>query len=423
MNDWISFCGETSRPDVTRACLALDTSARLEFATSADGLRRAVFESAPGELGVIVGPAPDGVSDVNLAAALAHDGNARRVVLATAGVSGSLRSRAARAGVDLVVDFEELGEGPCAEAGRSAADGGPCTLPAAVPLPTSSSRPEGTAPEGSAAPVLVFCSGRGGVGKTSIVAAAAAQATLWGLRVVALDLDLSCGNLYSCFGLTGGFDLARHGVPGEGGTDATRGVCVGGAPSLRVLGPCERPETAELAMPHVGGLLERLSHECDLVLVDTSTTFTDAVAQAAQRSDRLVLVTDTRPGAAAALARMAGLAVRLGVARTRIARLENRTSPRSRMDFALGRAEVGLEAARAFRTFEGGAEVSDLLSSGDALDLAEAGSAFSDSVACVLAQLLAELGRLPPAEGAQQALEADAPGRHRGLLGRLREAR
>ncbi len=423
MSDWISFCGEPSRPDVTHVCLSLDSSASIEFATSADGLRRAVFESAPGELGVIVGPAPDGVSDVNLAAALAHDGNARRVVLATAGVSGSLRSRAARAGIDLVVDFEEMGEGSHAGAGRSAVDGGPRALPAAAPLPVPPSRARSVAPEGFVAPVLVFCSGRGGVGKTSIVAAAAAQATLWDLRVVALDLDLSCGNLYSCFGLPGGFDLARIATSSDGEADGVRGVCVGGAPSLRIFGPCERPEMAELVMPHVGDLLERLAHECDLVLVDTSATFTDAVAQAVQRSDRLVLVTDTRPGATAALARMAGLAVRLGVARTRIARLENRASPRSRVDFALGRAEVGLEAARSFRTFEGGAEVSELMSSGDALDLVESGSTFSGSVAAVLAQLLAELGRLPAAQSAQRALEADAPSRHRGLFGRLKEAR
>lgn len=133
-----------------------------------------------------------------------------------------------------------------------------------------------------------------------------------------------------------------------------------------------------------------------------------------------MLVEDGRPGSIASLARVAGLMVRLGVARTRIARIENRANPRARVNHASGRAEVGLEAARMFRTFEGGPEVADLLGAGEAGDLVELGSVFTGSVATFLAQVLQELGHLPEGEAPRAALESGTRGR--GRWGRRREA-
>lgn len=274
---------------------------------------------------------------------------------------------------------------------------------------------------GVRAPVLTFCSGRGGVGKTSVVACAAAAAASWGMRVEAVDLDLSCGNLYAALGLARGTDLSRLST---GDLENPERLARLGAPCgerIRVWGPCERPETSELAAAVVPGLLEALARATDLVLVDTSPTFSDAVALAVRESDRVVLVHDRRPGSLASLSRTSGLAVRLGVARTRIARLENRVNVRDRTDQAFGRAEVGLEAARAFSVLEGGDEVADYLGYGDAAGLLEVGSPFAESVAACLAQLLQELGVLPEAEAAQHAAEGLAP-RRRGLFGRRREA-
>lgn len=418
MRDWAIFADAESRLLMRRAADSLGETGGLLFAESADGLRHMVRTAAPGELGAIVGPAGRGVSDVNLAAALASDGNARCVVLASRDVSGSLRSRASRAGVDLVLDLDDLGEdGPATPA--EAGDGGrrAAGAPPVLPPPAASvARPHG-------APVLTFCSGRGGVGKTAVVATAAAMAARWGMHACALDLDLACGNLFSCFGLPGGSDLARLADEGPVTPELVGRMGLAAASGLRILGPCERPEASELAMPRIGELIACVSQGCDLVLIDTSTTFTDATAQAAQMADRLVLVSDDRPGCVAALARMGGLAVRLGVARTRMARLENRANPRARIDFSLARAEVGLEAARVFRAFEGGVEVGEMLAAGHAVDLAESQSEFSESVATMLAQLLAELGRLPECEEAARAAEGEVPRRWRGLLGRRREAR
>lgn len=409
MSEWIGYARRDAHYDLARAVTSLDPGATLRVTGSADELRESAATAPGGQVGVVVGPVGEGVCDVNLAAAIAHDGNARGVVLARHGVSGSLRSRSACAGIDLVLDLDEI-------------DG--LEAPRPVP-PTAGVGAAGGHEAGAAGPcesrrgkVLTLCSGRGGTGKTSLSATMAAHACAWGMDVVLLDLDLSCGNLYSCFGLASGADLLAL-ADGSASPSAT---CAEALPGCRLLGPCARPEEAELAMPHVGELLSWAACVADLVVVDTSTTFTDAVAQAAQMADRLLLVGDAR-SSVSPLARASGLAVRLGVARTRIARVENRASTRSRMDFSLGRAEVGLEAARGFRVFDAGDEVAAYLDAGLAADLAAAGGPFSESVAVVLAQVLGELGCLPDCEGARRAAQGDTSRKWSGLLGLRRGVR
>lgn len=439
MSEWIGYARRDAHYDLARAVTSLDPGATLRVTGSADELRESAATAPGGQVGVVVGPVSEGVCDVNLAAAIAHDGNARGVVLARHGVSGSLRSRSACAGIDLVLDLDEIDgleaprpapptAGVGAAGGREV--GGPAVADGPALAGVAAGRPAvdgavGGHEAGAAGPcesrrakVLTLCSGRGGTGKTSLAATMAAHACAWGMDVVLLDLDLSCGNLYSCFGLASGADLLAL-ADGSASPSAT---CAEALPGCRLLGPCARPEEAELAMPHVGELLSWAACVADLVVVDTSTTFTDAVAQAAQMADRLLLVGDAR-SSVSSLARASGLAVRLGVARTRIARVENRASTRSRMDFSLGRAEVGLEAARGFRVFDAGDEVAAYLDAGLAADLAAAGGPFSESVAVVLAQVLGELGCLPDCEGARRAAQGDTSRRWSGLLGLRRGVR
>ena len=403
MSDWVAYCSADYRELVRRAVGLLDSEGSLTVARSADALRRVSLASEPGEVGIVVGPVDEGVSDVNLAAAIADDGNVRCVVLACESATGSLRSRAARAGIDRVMDLSEM----------------------AVEKNDRAVAPEVSQPvrrEGSDAPVLVFCSGRGGVGKTTVASSSAVIAARWGLRTCLVDFDLSCGNACSGFGLPRGSDLAVL----SGGAPASEVLArsvLSAAPGVSLMGPCDRPEMAEAVAPHAGGVLEWAEREFDLVVVDASTTFTDSVAQAVQHADRLVLVSDGRAGSVSSLARMSGLAVRLGVARARIARLQNRADPRARAEVAEARSEVGLEAARVYRVVDGGGEVEELLSSGRVGELCEPGYPYADSVASMLAQLLAELGRLPDLEEARRAYEAPRARRKWGLLGPRREAR
>ena len=97
MSGWLAACAEKDRRAVERLVDSLDASVRVRVVDGPDELRYQVATSEPGTYEVVVGPLDESVSDVNLAAAVANDGNARRVVLAAREVSGSLRSRAARA--------------------------------------------------------------------------------------------------------------------------------------------------------------------------------------------------------------------------------------------------------------------------------------------------------------------------------------
>lgn len=405
--EWVGYCIDEGIGDLQRAAGTLGALDELSMAHDADELRRMVRDSEVGALGVIVGMTSDGVSDVNLAAAIARDGRARVVALVRRGASGSLRSRARNAGIDLVLD-------PTDEECREAEP------PSALPSSPLSADPRSLlGPLESRAPVIALCSGRGGAGKTTIVAGMACAAARWGMRVAAVDLDLSCGNLHSCFGMRPVVDPTS--LVGEWGSEGR--ALFSASPGVSVTAPCGRPEMSELVMPQAASLVARAAEGTDLVLVDTSTTFTDAVAQAAQMCDRLVLVSDGAPGSMAAIARMGGLAVRLGVARTRISRLENRANPHAKTDFSLLRAEVGLEAARVFRVFDGGAEVSELIAAGQVASLMGLTGPFSRSVSAVTAQLLLELGRLPDDEEARRLSEEQTTKRWPFSLGLRREAR
>lgn len=467
---WIALCDEKARDSLRGALGAHDPSARLSFAGDAQELRQWAQE-ANGELGVMVGPLAGSISSVNVAAAIAHDESASCVALATHEPTTDLAKRAKQAGIDQLVDLGAWEEGGCeVEEPLLPSDEVPtmlfpskepgdisallsvprvddranaldlkgvaktCDQPAPEPHVEERARPHrvgnGADHGGDGqsrreltmkkAPVVALFSGRGGVGKTSIVATMGHAASSWGLHVALCDLDLPFGNLYSCFGLSGpasmldasGAMLADEHKLIEAGVHISEG--------LELWGSTTRPEMSELVAPHVEDLLDMLARSHDLVLVDTSSTFDDAVAQVAQACDRMLLVADGRPGSNVAQARLGSLAVRLGVARTRIACVANRCSARGKGDASVNRSDVGLETARVFRVTDGGNEVASCLARGNPAELFELGSRFADSTSHALAQLLAELGALPEHAEAKRALERKET-HTRWTFGRKRE--
>ena len=147
----------------------------------------------------------------------------------------------------------------------------------------------------------------------------------------------------------------------------------------------------ELVSPYVGLVMSYARKHFDLVLVDTSTTFSDAVAQAVQASDRVMIVHDDLPDALHGLAKTSALAVRLGVARGRICRIENFSNPHARFDLDFGRNEVGLEGAESYKVIDGGMNVHELLATGHALELVDAKTPFVRSTQALLTELLHDL--------------------------------
>ena len=436
---WVCLAREDARDAVRRTLLAHESEANVLFVDSAGELRLWARDAAPGSH-VAVGPLGDGFSSLNVAAAVVHDGGASEVVVVAASPDEDFVRNAKLLGASTVLDLSLIAEDPAdgIDEPDIVGDDVPTLvigalsperresllgLPAVDVQPVQKPRLRVTprAGTGTHAPIIVLLSGRGGVGKTAITAAMASAAASWGMRGAVCDLDLSCGNLYSMFGMSGPADLASLVLENAPTAEELYACGRQAAERITVWGPCERPEMADAITPQTERLLDVLAEKSDLVLVDTCTTLTDAVAQAIQQCDRLVLVVDGRPGSAAAQARLGSLAVRLGVARTRIARLANRCGRRGHAEPAINRAEVGLETARPLRVLDGGAEVSDCLGEGKIQDLFDLGSKFAESSAQSLAKLLKELGCLPDVPQATRLVEQP---RQRSIwsFGRVREA-
>lgn len=398
---------------VADAARMLHPQADCSFARSAGELRSLLIQEGEQPCAAIVGYCGSGVSDINLCAAIAADGCASEVVLVVDNASRSLASRAKSAGISRVLERSSVQPHPVRENlqhNRSQAKR------AQVEMRSPESARDGL---DERAPIVVFCSGRGGVGKTSIAATTALIAASWDLRVALVDLDLANGNLYSCFGHKRGADLASiaQEVP-PSMTDLALSV----SPGVALWGPCCLPELAEETAPFTGALLDHARTHSDLVVVDTSSTTTDAVAEALQRADRSIIVYDGRRSSLASLSRMGGLSVRLGVARTRIMRLENHADPYAKPDYSYARAEKGLEVARPLRVFEGGSEISQLMDEGRAEEVAGYACDFTRSVSACLAQVLVELGRLPDCDEARRSAEEPSVKRRFRLFAHGREA-
>lgn len=290
------------------------------------------------------------------------------------------------------------------------------TSSASLPAATSAEEPIAFSPvsalqqtqtatsyELGAAPIISFVSGRGGMGKTALVATCAELARDMGFRIALLDFDLSGGNLAFCFGVKRPYDLSRisHDVMCDD-LIAKSATLIDDACLL--WGPCEKPEMAETISPHIGAILRYVTHNFDLVFADTSTTFTDAVAQVVQASTRVAIVHDDLPDAISALAKTAALAVRLGVPRTRICRVDNFSNPHNRFDIDFGRSEIGLEGAQAYKIVDGGMDIHELLATGHVRELIQVHNAYVKSVQAMLTEFIHDLALKP-----SNSTEAYAP--------------
>lgn len=431
--DRASWLGDVAR--------ALESEAEVEVMDDGVALRR-LLEEAPDSYSVLVaegGP----IEAINLAAAVVRDGCAHQTVLLCGETSGSLRSRAVQAGIDRVLSEREAEvavrattpkaeetdrDGPALDGHRTLpptsadekdhGEGDLDDAPPAFPMP-GVPNPVVVRDAEASAPILCVVSGRGGVGKSALAATLATTAASWGMRTCLLDLDLGFGNLYGYFGLDGPADITplAEGVDGE----RVEKQLMKAAPGVDILGPCAVPEYGETVSPKTQEILRELCRSHDLVVVDTSTTWGEAVAQALQWADRVLICADERAGAIGSLSRAAALAVRLGVARTRIVRVMNRCDPRHRDEGFLARADLGLETARTLRIQEGGIEIPELLSAGHGEEIPVLENGFSSSCAHGLAQLLSELGCLPDCEESRRARDGKGS-RSTGVLAFLKGA-
>lgn len=300
---------------------------------------------------------------------------------------------------------------------RLSATAAPAAPAPATPAPAAqpaSSRPAAPAAGGRRAPVVTAISGRGGVGKTTLIAAMAASAARLGLRAAVLDLDLMFGNMHEVLGVSEPRDLAmlrREGASGSVPADAdieASAMRVG--PGLTLWGPIALPEQAELMGDTCEQLIGILRGLADVIFIDTSVYWGDAAAAAVAACDRCLVVGGATHSCAPA-ARAVELACRLGIPRTRMTSVVTRFGSRGCGEEHALRYELAVSLRSKERVADGGDEVAGMLSFGRVDELVAGNGAFARSVRRMTAGMLRELGCqvAAPEEDETSAREAGRP--------------
>lgn len=265
-------------------------------------------------------------------------------------------------------------------------------------LPPTSSAPAplaDTASTSHRAPVICAVSGSGGCGKSTIVATMAHASSLLGLRAAVLDLDLMFGNLYDLLGADAPHDMATLIEPSVAGALAEQDVVAASmrvAPGVTLWGPVAAPERAELMARPVELLLDILRRESDVVLIDTSVFWGDAVAAAVAACDRCLVVGDAAVSSATSAARVIELASRVGVPRTRMSAVFNRFGARGADEDVAMRFEIACALSSKIRIADGGQDLAALMAFGRADEAVGQTSAFATSVREATREMLVELG-------------------------------
>ena len=245
------------------------------------------------------------------------------------------------------------------------------------------------------APVACAVSGSGGCGKSTIVATMAHAASLLGLRAAVLDLDLMFGNLYDLLGVDAPHDMATLIEPSAAGALAEPDIVAASmrvAPGVTLWGPVAAPEKAELMARPVELLLDVLRRESDVVFVDTSVFWGDAVAAAVAASDRCLVVGDAAVSSATSASRVIELASRVGVPRTRMSAVFNRFGARGADEDVAMRFEIACALSSKIRIADGGQDLAALMAFGRADEAVGQTSAFATSMREATREMLVELG-------------------------------
>lgn len=265
-------------------------------------------------------------------------------------------------------------------------------VPAASPV---SVPPADAASPSRRAPVICAVSGSGGCGKSTIIATMAHTASLLGLRAAVLDLDLMFGNLYDLLGADSLRDMAALIEPSAAGALVEPDVVAASmrvAPGVTLWGPVAAPEQAELMARPVELLLDILRRESDVVFVDTSVFWGDAVAAAVAASDRCLVVGDAAVSSATSASRVIELAGRVGVPRTRMSAVFNRFGARGADEDVAMRFEIACALSSKIRIADGGQDLAALMAFGRADEAVGQTSAFATSVREATREMLVELG-------------------------------
>lgn len=367
------------------------------------------------------------VEPINLAATLKRDRSDRCVCLLTFEGTGSLWSRANAAGIDasftrqaFVARYGQRKRFAAAEAAartqRTAArrcdveqrDRALSALadpvqnaPAASPATSmglswqveavASDRP---APlRGASTFFLPVVGGGGGVGKSTVAALCALEAQRRGLKTLVMDFDLQFGDMPRLLGLEDPLTMDEAlQSPGR----IERLASDGKVPAL--LAAPKRLELAETVSEQAPALIEALAGGFDVVVANTSASWTELHAALLERCSKALFLVDQRPSSLESCKRALDLCTRCGIATSPFAYAVNRCAKRSL--FSAVDVACGLQVQQVFELADGGREVEELLGAGMALELLESRNPLCSSTAAMMDALLPEAGgEGPSSEG------------------------
>lgn len=369
----------------------------------------------------------DDVEPINLAATIKEDRGELRVCLITFQGTGSLRSRAAAASVDVMLTRQALATRyaafkrvrsastsmppkPDARPALSSAEAPeelflpeePCPMegvavlrePAAGaadwPAPKESEKASPTITvnmDGEAsreALLLPIVSGSGGAGKSAVAALMAFAAQRAGLKTLLLDFDLQFGDMREMTAQPEALGID------EAIADPSRLARLAPADGVpAVLGAPRHLEEAESLARQAPALLDALRSMFDVIVANTGAAWAEQHAVLLERCSKALFLIDQRGSSLRACHRALDLCARCGIAVNPFLFAVNfctKNAPLTSIDVS-----CALRGAEVHELVDGGAEVEEVLSEGRPADLLDTGNPFAESVRRLLPSLVPSL--------------------------------
>lgn len=192
-----------------------------------------------------------------------------------------------------------------------------------------------TAPRGS---IIAITSGKGGVGKTSVVINLAASLARLGHRVGVIDADFGLGNIDVQLGLAPEFHLG-HVLSGE---KTLEQITVVGPHGIRIIpagsGIRALTQLGKDQWAKFEAIVREISGDLDYLLLDTAAGISDNVIELLLLAERVVVVTSFEP--AAVVDAYAVIKIVSGVA------------PTKELGIVVNASRDGDEAAQVFRQLD-----------------------------------------------------------------------